>query len=136
MVSEEVINRLKECFPAAFVNPRNEIIIHPKTNSYFILENCENEFDVQCKVLEWLSRAACKSQPYHGVWRNEWVWEYHRNGINMYLGTKFSREDMYLIYTYLGNCCNHPRTEAFVKSGYDLNLLRALENNQLSFMIE
>ena len=136
MVSDEIVNKLKQCFPQAFVNPRNEIIVHPRTNSYFILENCENEFDVKCKVLEWLSRAACKSQPYHSDYRNEMVWEYHRHGINMYLGTKFSREDMYLIYTYLGNCCNHQRTISFINNGYDLNLLRSLESGQTSFLIQ
>ena len=33
------------------------------------------------------------------------------------------------IYTYLGNACNHQRTLEFVRSGYNMELLRKLENN-------
>ena len=51
------------------------------------------------------------------------------DGINMFLHTDFSKEDIGLIYTYLGNACNHRRTLEFVRSGYDMELLRKLENN-------
>ena len=34
------------------------------------------------------------------------------------------------IYTYLGNACNHNRTLEFVRSGYDMELLRKLEHKE------
>ena len=49
------------------------------------------------------------------------------DGINMFLNTDFSKDDIDLIYTYLGNACNHQRTLEFVRSGYDMELLRKLE---------
>ena len=52
------------------------------------------------------------------------------DGINMFLNTDFSKEDIDLIYTYLGNACNHNRTLEFVRSGYDMELLRKLENKE------
>ena len=57
-------------FPGSFVNERNEFIAHLQSNQYFILSNCEYPEDIDCKVLEWLSRAACKGQPYSQEWRN------------------------------------------------------------------
>ena len=43
--------------------------------------------------------------------------------VNRYLGTDFSEDDMDLIYTYLGNECNHEKTVRFIKSGYDMEIL-------------
>ena len=65
---------------------------------------------------EWLSREASKSiDPKSQV--------YHLNGINTFLGTNFTQEDMVEIYTYLGNRCDHARTLRFIESGYDLAAL-------------
>ena len=45
------------------------------------------------------------------------------NGINDYLDTRFSVEDMREIYTHLGNACNHQKTIRFIESGYDMAVL-------------
>ena len=47
------------------------------------------------------------------------------NGINDFLGTRFSADDIEQIYTYLGNRVNHQRTVRFVESGYDMEVLKA-----------
>lgn len=48
---------------------------------------------------------------------------YHLNGINTFLGTSFTQEQMEDIYTYLGNRCNHQKTLRFIDSGYDMAVL-------------
>lgn len=114
---------LLEAFPRSFINERGEFIADKRTNQYFILENCEYPEDIECKILEWLSRAASKGIPYNQEWRNRKYRKFMRGGINNFLGTSFSEEDFDRIYTYLGNACNHPKTLRFVRSGYDLAVL-------------
>lgn len=113
----EIRNRLIGAFPKFFINRQYEIIIHPTRNSYFLLSDVETELDLKCKILEWLSREACKGGPPKSQ-------KYHLTGINAFLGTEFSKSDMEEIYTYLGNRCNHLKTIRFIESGYDLSVLK------------
>lgn len=128
MDKRQVGIELIACFDGSYINRNGEFIAHPRTNQYFILRNCETLLDVKCKVLEWLSRAAYKSQPYNTEAANKRLHRFMLDGINKYLGTDFTHEDMELIYTYLGNACNHQRTVRFVESGYDMDILREIEN--------
>ena len=120
--------RLYEAFPDSYINRNGEFIAHEEANEYFILKDCETELDVKCKVLEWLSQAAYKRQPFYSDSANRRFQEFMRDGINEFLGTKFTEDDIETIYTYLGNCCNHPLTVAFVESGYDMALLTERSN--------
>ena len=113
----EVRNRLSAAFPLLFVNRQNELIIHPKRNTYFRLDGVEEERDLKAKILEWLSREACKSISTESQ-------RYHLNGINIFLGTNFTKAEMYEIYTYLGNGVNHEKTLRFIESGFDLVVLK------------
>ena len=76
---------------------------------------CSNEEDVKCKLLEWFSRPAAKGIPYSQEWRNKKFRKFMLDGINQFLGTKFSFDDMYIIYQYLGNCCNHEKQFSLLK---------------------
>ena len=98
--------------------------VNPRVNSYFCLLNCDSEEDVQAKVLEWLSRDAYKSTHYRTNKKNEEVHKYHLDGINSFLGTEFTSEDIAIIYQKLGNCINHPKTIEFIRSGYDMTLIK------------
>ena len=118
--------RLLWDFPNSFFNERDEFIAHRFSNTYLILSNCKNEEDVNCKVLEWLSRSASNGIPYRQEWRNEKFRQFMLDGINMFLHTNFSFEDMDTIYTYLGNACNHERTLQFVRSGFDMTIFDGL----------
>ena len=118
--------RLLWDFEGSFFNQQDEFIAHRYSNTYFIFRNCETEEDVNCKVLEWLSRAAHKGIPYNQEWRNKKFRQFMLDGINMFLHTNFSFDDMETIYTYLGNACNHERTLKFVRSGYDMAIFDGL----------
>lgn len=120
----ELITKLINSFPNSFINNEGEFIAEKKSNTYFNLKNCKNELEVKCKLLEWCSRSAYKGQPYATEKKNKEFREFMLNGINQFLNTKFSQDDMEQIYTYLGNAVNHEKTVAFVMSGYDMRYLQ------------
>ncbi len=124
MVNSSVTKKLARAFPGGFINTGLEFIAHKEANEYFRLEDCESEFDVKCKVLEWLSRGAYKTCPFHTRLKNERFHNFMLNGINDFLGTDFTEEDIEIIYQELGNRVRHSLTEEFVNSGYDMEVLK------------
>ena len=119
--------RLMNCFPGSFINHNGEFIAHLKSNTYLCLADCESEQDIMCKILEWLSRAASKGEPYRSNKANRRFQQFMQDGINQYLGTTFSHDDFDEIYTYIGNCCNYQKTLCFLESGFDMALLPTRE---------
>lgn len=124
MISFDIMKNLMKCFPGSFINEHGEFIAHEKANQYFNLSNCETELDVKCKVLEWFSRAAFKTEFCRNPHSNNLFRGFMLNGINDFLGTKFDTEIMREIYINIGNCCNHEKTIRFIESGYDLEMLQ------------
>ena len=120
----EIRKALLDSFPNSFINEHNEFIAQKYANEYFRLEDCEYPVDVECKVLEYLSRSAYKGQPYSQEWRNIKFRNSMRNGINAFLDTDFSDEQMGIIYQKLGNRIRHKLTVEFIESGYDFTLLK------------
>lgn len=116
--------KLLKSFPGSFISCHGEFIAHNKANEYFILRNCKDDFEIKCKVLEWLSRAAYKTEPYQQRKKNKEFHLFMRGGINDFIGVDFSEADIELIYTKLGNNCNRPLCEKFVESGYDMEVLK------------
>lgn len=114
--NESIRSRFTAAFPKFYINHNLEAIVHPRRNTYFLLTDIHTEQDLSAKILEWLSREASKSITKKSQ-------KYHLDGINTFLGTNFSQEDMVQIYTYLGNRCNHNKTMRFIESGYDLSTL-------------
>lgn len=112
--------KLLVSFPGSYINSRDEFIAHPRTNQYFLLADCMTPEDVQAKVLEWLSRAAFKAQPYSQEWRNDRFHNAMRVSINAFLGTAFSEEDMEIIYCKLGNRIDHELTMQFILTECDM----------------
>lgn len=118
-----IVLKLMNSFPNSFINYLGEFIADRETNQWFRLEDCHTETDVQCKVLEYLSRAACKTQYYRSETKNNNKQNEMRKCINNYLGTKFTADEMMTIYTYLGNGCNRSKTILFIESGYNVRIL-------------
>lgn len=123
MVDSQITKNLAKAFPGAFINAGLEFIAHKEANAYFRLEDCHGDFDVKCKILEWLSRDAYKTCPFHSALKNEKFHNFMLNGINDYLGTDFTEDDIAVVYQRLGNRVNHALTERFVESGYDMTVL-------------
>lgn len=127
MVDSLVTKKLARAFPNSFINTALEFIAHKEANEYFRLEDCNNEFDVKCKVLEWFSRGAHKTCPYHTNLKNERFHNFMLNGINDFLGSDFTENDIAIIYQKLGNRVRHSLTEEFINSGYDMAVLKGGE---------
>lgn len=127
MVDSLVTKKLTVTFPKSFINSNLEFIAHKEANECFRLEDCDNEFDVKCKVLEWLSRGAYKTCPFNSNLKNDRFHNFMLDGINAFLGTDFTESDIEEIYTYLGNRCNHEKTVRFIESNYDISILKSGE---------
>ena len=124
MIDSLELRKLMASFPDGFLNSEMEFIVCERTNLYFLLGDCQSELDVKCKVLEWCSRDCCKTEPFHQKKRND---EYHEmilDGVNRYLGTRFSQDDMDEIYCRLGNTVKHELTIKFIESGFDFEVLK------------
>lgn len=103
--------------PHCFINSRFELIIEPKHNIYFLLDDIETELDLKCKVIAWLSRPSIK-----GI--SEY-WQIRIRALfNEFLGTSFTYSQMEQIYTYLGNGINKGKCIEFINANYDLSLLK------------
>jgi hypothetical protein len=75
---------LMKCFPGSFINHNGEFIAHRRANEYFNFATCADELDVKCKVLEWLSRAASKGEPFRTDLENKNYQRFMLDGINKY----------------------------------------------------
>ena len=140
MVSEELLNKLKKSFPKSFINSSNEFIglLKHRTvqvNSWFRLENVENDLELKCKVLEYFSRPSFKgftfaNQHYKQRQIGEEIYKYHLDGINDFLDTDFCVDDIEWIYTKLGCGINRKLCIHFIESNYDLSILRGKDNGR------
>ena len=115
--------KIRAAFPAAFVNMHNELILIPKANTYIMLNQVRDERDFKAAVLE-----DCFQNAFKGCSRK--LQDEHLDGINKLLDTKFTKADMELIYTYLGNGIQHDLCLRFVASGYDLEIIREEDRKQ------
>ncbi len=111
------------CFPHSFINNNGEFIASRVGDASFEISDCNTEEDIKCKAFEWLSRSACKAQPYVQEYRNRQFNKFILDGMNAFLGTSFSLEDMMTIYTRLGNSIDHNLTLQFIKHGMSIKWL-------------
>ena len=116
---------IKQAFPKTEINDNMEVIVEPKANEYFVTKDCYAKEDIQAKVLEWLSRGACKTEPYKRQSKNKEFREYMQKGINDYLETDFTQEEFEKIYQHLGNRVNHGKTIRFINSSFDMSILES-----------
>lgn len=122
--AKEAAGALMRCFPRSFINQRWELILHERTNQYIALGDCHTGEDIVAKSIEWVSRAAAKGQPYHSERCNQAFREKMQQGLNEFWGTDFTEDDFMEIYTNLGNAIDHEATQAFIRSGMNMNIWR------------
>lgn len=114
---KSIVNYALQTFPNSFINNSNEIILEPRNNVYFRLEDVDTALDFKCKLFAWVSRPIAKGL--NKYWSPKVL-----KSLNTLLGTKFTKEEMYDIYDRLGNDVNRKLTIKFIESNYDLTLLR------------
>lgn len=113
---ENIVERALKVFPKSFINKSNEIILEPKNNVYFRLEDVNGELDFKCKMFAWVSRPISKSL--NKYWSPRVL-----KSFNEFMGTHFTKDEMLQIYDRLGNDVNRKLTICFIESNYDLSLL-------------
>lgn len=112
----EYVTKALRVFPCSFINANEEIILEPTNNVYFRLEEVTSELDFKCKMFAWVSRPIAKGLGKH--WSKRVL-----KSFNDFMGTEFTKDDMYAIYDRLGNDINRKLTIAFIESNFDMKLL-------------
>ena len=120
-MTDEVFN-LMRYFPKSYIDENKELILDENIN--FSLDRINDKFDLCLKVVQYVSKYACKVQLYSNECQNLMYRNKIRDAINKFLGTNFDEEEMLLIYTKLGNGCNKRLASMFVATGFDIDLLK------------
>lgn len=127
MLIDKKVFELMRCWPGSCISYDGYFVAAPwtlgKGDAMFCLNDCETNDDLKYKVIAYLSRAAYKTEPWSTAVKNRDYQLRIRRGLNKYLGTAFTADDMCIIYTLFGNGCNEERCRDFIKSGYDMNML-------------
>ena len=58
----EELEKLMSFFPDSFINRQLELILIPKTNTFFSLKDCFTKKDIISKVLMWCTRDIAKAR--------------------------------------------------------------------------
>ena len=122
---KNIINHALQAFPKSFINNNNEIILQPRNNVYFRLDDVKTALDFKCKMFGWLSRPIAKEL--NKYWSPKLL-----SSFNRLLNTNFTKEEMETIYDCLGNDINRERTIRFIESNYDFSLLESKLYTQTS----
>ena len=96
--------------------PKKYTMYEKQTHTAFF-RYVDDEQELKCKVLEWLSRPAVKEG-------DKTTQQWYLDGINKYLGTNFTHEDIDEVYCHLGNNVNRNLTLEFIRNDYDINVLK------------
>lgn len=122
MVDWAIAKRLMEAFVGSYISKRTDFVISRRQSIRFILDGCD-EMEAKCRVLEQVSIAGAKHQPYRTDAANRKYNAHMRRGINTFLGTQFNHGDMLVIYDRLGNGKDRALTRRFIESGYSMAVL-------------
>jgi hypothetical protein len=114
------LKKLLNCFPESYINRNLEVILIPKTNTYFSLAGCITRRDIIAEVLMWCTRDIAKVRPYQQQRRNIAFYVDNRTRLEKYLGSSINVD---VVYHHLGNGINKELTYQFIDSGFDMDLL-------------
>ena len=112
----EELKKLMSYFPDSFINRQLELILIPKTNTYFPLKDCLTKKDVISNVLMYCTKA----MPYHQQKRNIDFYVDNRTRLEKYLGLSIN---VNVVYHCLGNGINKGLTHRFIDSGFNMDML-------------
>lgn len=117
----DLFSELLSCFPMfqCYINKHRECIIEPKHNIYLSLVGVHCRNDLDNKVISWLSRPSYKDIP-------KKISEHCLSGVNKFLGTSFSKDDIMKVYTAFGNDANSFYRRKFVNHRFDMKVIDEL----------
>ena len=112
-----IINKASFYFQKCFVNNNGELIVEPKNNIYFRIDDISTKKEFETKVIAYLSRSCTKGLS--AYWQR-----YMLQNTNLLLDKNFSKEDMELIYTYLGGNHTSKRIIEFIEKDMSIEWLK------------
>lgn len=122
-MNEQFVSELKKllsCFPGSYINRNLEVILIPKTNTYFSLVGCSTKRDIIKKVLMWCTGDIVKARLYQQQKRNIDFYVDNRMRLEKYLGADI---DVDVVYHCLGNGINKELTHKFIDSGFNMEII-------------
>ncbi|WP_148880577.1 hypothetical protein [Streptococcus sp. Marseille-P7376] len=125
-MNEELFNELQKLlayFPESYINRNLEVILIPKTNTYFSLKGVSSRRDIITKLFMWCSRDFAKTNPFKYQKLNRLFHLENSELLGKYLGKRFDPSQIYDIYQKLGNGINPELTYRFIDSGFDMEVL-------------
>lgn len=125
-MNEELFNELQKllaCFPRSYINSNLEVILIPKTNTYFSLKGVGSRRDIIAKLLMWCTRTISKERPYKQELRNFQYRYDNTMRLGRYVGKIITTEMVDLIYQKLGNGVRPELTYKFIDSDFDMEVL-------------
>jgi len=129
MINEHV-KKLLRAFPNSYINHNCEFIASNTGNQYFSLDGIYSDNELKYKVISNLSRGACRTIVSSRKKENEEFYKFMLNGINTFLETEFTHEDMERIYTQFGNGLNSLYCFGFVNDNFNMNIIDNLERRK------
>lgn len=112
----KILIEFKSIFPECFIYKESELIVEPKNNVYFRVDNINSKIEFDCKVLEYISRYAHKHPTLY--WR-----KWFKRGFNSYFRFNFTDNQLGVIYRRLGNGVNRKLAIEFIESGFNVSKL-------------
>lgn len=106
----EDVFELLSYFPDAFINKEKELILIPKINLFFQLNDVQNRRDLIYKLLAWCSHDFSNSKK-------------TLKQLNKFLKTNFEAHEMEYIYKKIGNGANKDWAYKFIDSDFDMEVL-------------
>lgn len=127
----QTIKTLGECFPGGYVNFDQEFVAHRRAGAVCDMKGCTSPLELRCRVIEQLVGHCCKTRPFKGAEANVSFRRFMMEGMGRFLGVKLVESEYELVYERLGNGIDRQLTVEWVRSGYDLRVLRQKASEKL-----
>ena len=112
------IRELMSLFNNSFINAENELVLVPKTNLYFRLDDVKTKQDLIYKIIAWCSRDASKSEPFHKQVCNENYRKTIRDALDSFLGVAWDEERWLELYEQFGNGTNEKECRKMIANNF------------------
>lgn len=117
MTTKEV-KELMSLFKGSFINEINELILVPKTNLYFKLDNVKTRKDLIYKIIAWCSRDVAKSEPFDTERENRRYHEMLMSSFNYFLNVGWNIEIWWELYNRYGNGTNEEECRKMIENNF------------------
>ena len=121
MLREEM--KLFAAFPGSVIREDGTFAVLGDPDCGLDLTVCETQEDISVHLLENLSKSACRVRTYDVPDGQEPRRVRLLRGMNQYLGTSLSEEDMTNVYRKIGNSIHPDLSRSFVEANCDMSVL-------------